>query len=176
METFFGRPLLKVGDLREHDHFLVAYEGTTELRPHLGHVLIFQSQFDQDKCLVFDSRGVLDYVHSELFCVRATFNEILESQGIEIKTLGEIPRGADVNILEEDRDSPVPGTYKIIGSYYVFRTENNVDIRCRDNEDELRFTFFPKWTKCYQTSPDDKKPNEPPEMRPTIAERSIQLE
>lgn len=176
METFNGREILRVGSLREGAHIRLAYEGTMELRPHLGHVLVFQSQLNKDICLVFDNRGILNHVHSSLCCVMATFDEVLESQGIEIKPLREIPRGADVNILELDQDSPVPGTHKIRGSFYVFRRESSYHILCRDNEDELRMVLFASDTPCYQTSPIEKPVDDIPIPRPILSERSIMLE
>lgn len=178
METFLGREILRVSDLREGDHLRLAYEGTIQERAHLGDVKMFHSEFHGDNCLVFDHRGTLEYAKSSAHCVRATFDEILESQGIEIKPLKEIPRGADVNILELDFDSPVPGTHKILGSYYVFRRESATDILCRDNEDELRMVFFRDDIPCYQTSPIEKPVDSIsiPIPRPLLSERSIMLE
>lgn len=176
METFLGREILRVSDLREGDHLRLAYEGTIQERAHLGDVKMFHSEFNVGNCFVFDHRGVLEYAKSSAHCVLATFDEVLESRGIEIKPLREIPRGADVNILELDQDSPVPGTHKIRGSFYVFRRESSYHILCRDNEDELRMVLFASDTPCYQTSPIENPVDDIPIPRPILSERSIMLE
>lgn len=176
MATFFERPVLMVQDLQQGDHFRIIYGVTEQNRPNMSDVLMFHSEYHGSECLVFNAQGVLEPAKSMAHCVRATFDEVLESQGIEIKPLREIPRGADVNILELDQDSPVPGTHKIRGSFYVFRRESSYHILCRDNEDELRMVLFASDTPCYQTSPIEKPVDDIPIPRPILSERSIMLE